>query len=413
MTATVTAVGACICESEWDDEACPAHGENRRNGAGAAEERRHRLTPMSAADLVRYVATTPTPSWLIEGWFARGGEDYGILSAEAKAGKTWLGLDLAVAVAAGVPWLDVYNTSQGTVLVYVGEGGRRTTERRLQAICEHYGVRLADLPLHIVEGVPHLAVVEDELMFEQSVSQLKPALVIIDPLYLAARGANASQLNEMGEVLETAQRVCQRHEAALLIIHHWNRGGTGGGGDRATGAGPWEWARVSLSMRADGQPKRTVRSGGRLRVEQRLIVEGQGGNMAPITLQVDRAVTGVPRSLVDPLGYEVEATEIASTQDQPKENAQSVRSGILATVADHPLRCTAGDLFKPDGPFRVAGRKAVEAALKPMLRDGELVAVEHRHPDTERKADRLQLGPNLAAPPVPVGEQLAGTESEF
>ena len=71
-----------------------------------------------------------------------------------------------------------------------------------------------------------------------------PKLVIVDPLYLSARGANLADLYAMGEMLEGVQRLCQEHGAALLVVTHFNRK-QGAGAGRITGAGPAEWGRVS------------------------------------------------------------------------------------------------------------------------------------------------------------------------
>ncbi len=48
-------------------------------------------------------------------------------------------------------------------------------------------------------------------LVEAEIERHRPVLVIIDPLYLAARGARGWDLYEMGAHLEGIQLVCQRH----------------------------------------------------------------------------------------------------------------------------------------------------------------------------------------------------------
>jgi AAA domain len=55
----------------------------------------------SIAELCAEVDAAGTVAWLIRGlWPA---DAYGVLGADPKVGKTWLALDLAVAVASGSP----------------------------------------------------------------------------------------------------------------------------------------------------------------------------------------------------------------------------------------------------------------------------------------------------------------------
>src|SRR5688572_2554322 len=76
-----------------------------------------------------------------------------------KAGKTWAGLDLALSVAAGLPWLGRFGCPiPGEVLVFLGEGGERNAVRRLRAIAAHKGIDdLAALPIRLCDRVPKLA----------------------------------------------------------------------------------------------------------------------------------------------------------------------------------------------------------------------------------------------------------------
>jgi AAA domain len=74
------------------------------------------------------------------------------------------------------------------------------------------------------------------------------ALVVLDPLYLAAAGASGANLYDMGAVLQAIQGVCQVAGCALLVVTHWSKTGDGRGADRISGAGPAAWARVICSV---------------------------------------------------------------------------------------------------------------------------------------------------------------------
>jgi len=223
----------------------------------AAEPRR--LTFQSLRELCAEVDAMGPPTWLFRGiWPA---DAYGVLAAEDKAGKTWAISDAAVAVAAGRPWLSVFPCdAPGSVLVFVGEGGKRNTVRRLRAVAEAHDVQAEDLDVVVVDRVPHLS---SPPQLAEVAAQLRAhaaRLVILDPLYLAARGSSGSDLYAMGEALEGLQHVCQTAGAALLVVTHFKkapeiarRGQTGRTANRITGVGPSAWGRVLVTGAAESR----------------------------------------------------------------------------------------------------------------------------------------------------------------
>ena len=279
----------------------PAAGRARRPVFPAAE-----LAVSSYREVAARVAAAGEPRWLIQGiWPA---DAYGVLAAQEKAGKTWAALDLAVSVATGQPWLDHFACpSPGPVLVFLGEGGERATVRRIEAIATAKGIdpdQLAD-PLRLCFRVPRLAApgAGGELAAIQAELDSHPAaLVVLDPLYLAAAGASGSNLSDMGAVLQAIQGVCQQAGCALLVVTHWNKTGDGRGADRISGAGPAAWARVICSVSihyrgSDPDGASNVVLG----------VELIGGEIADTRFRIRRRVQADdPADLGAPLAYAVE-----------------------------------------------------------------------------------------------------------
>ncbi len=279
----------------------PTAGRARRPAPLAAE-----LDISSYREVAAWVAAAGEPRWLIQGlWPA---DAYGVLAAQEKAGKTWAALDLAVSVATGRPWLEHFACPiAGPVLVFLGEGGERATVRRIEAIATAKGVdpeQLAD-QLRLCFRVPRLAApgAGSELAAIQAELTAHPAaLVVLDPLYLAAAGASGSDLYDMGAVLQAIQGVCQQAGCALLLVTHWNKTGDGRGADRISGAGPAAWARVICSVSiqhrgSDADGASTVLLG----------VELIGGEIADTRFRVRRRVHAEdPTDLGSPLSYSVE-----------------------------------------------------------------------------------------------------------
>jgi hypothetical protein len=298
----------------------PATGRARRPVLPAAE-----LAISSYGEVAARVAAAGEPRWLIQGiWPA---DAYGVLAAQEKAGKTWAALDLAVSVACGRPWLDHFACpSPGAVLVFLGEGGVRATVRRIEAIATAKGVdpeQLADR-IRLCFRVPRLAAAGagSELAAMQAELEAHPAaLVVLDPLYLAAAGASGSNLYDMGAVLQAIQGICQQAGCALLVVTHWNKTGDGRGADRISGAGPAAWARVICSIAvhyrgSDPEGASMVLLG----------VELIGGEIADTRFRIRRRVhADDPADLGAPLSYAVEVLA-ADDEDQDLEPAAAALS---------------------------------------------------------------------------------------
>jgi hypothetical protein len=185
--------------------------------------------------------------WLIRGIWPAGA--YGVHGAEMKAQKSWNGFDLAVSVASGTPWLNTYEVdAPGPVIIFAGEGGKAAIVRRLRAICNGRGLKAEDLPIVVCARAPHLGNNAHLALFQEQTAHTKPRLVILDPLYLSAGGADGKDLYAMGALLERAQHTCEAHDASLFVITHYNRK-EGTGPMRITGAGPAEWGRVLIGAK--------------------------------------------------------------------------------------------------------------------------------------------------------------------
>lgn len=242
---------------DWHDREPPPDDDPPEPPSSALEDPTQvlvrRLRFQSMRDLCAEVDAMGPPTWLFRGvWPA---DAYGVLGAEDKAGKTWAIGDAAVCVATGRSWLGMFPCdAPGPVLVFVGEGGKRNTVRRMRAIAEAHGVRAEDLDIVTVDRVPHLNSASQLLEVEQHLTARPPRLVILDPLYLAARGADGSSLYGMGEALEGLQHLCQAAGAALLVVTHFRkdppsrgRGGATRSSARITGVGPSAWGRVLVT----------------------------------------------------------------------------------------------------------------------------------------------------------------------
>jgi hypothetical protein len=284
------------------------------------------------ADVAAEVDARGPRRWLIRGLWPAG--DYGVHGAEPKAGKTWNALDLAVSVASGTPWLGAFPIeTTGPVIVFAGEGGDGNLVRRVRAIAAGRGVPADDLPIWVCVRAPHLSDAAHLAEFDRTVRAVKPALVTLDPLYLAAGGANGADLYAMGRLLERPQHICQAAHAALFVVTHYNRARDLKGAARLTGAGPAEWGRVLIgaeivSRHTDNLTKATT-------VLSELTVTG--GEIPDQTIRVRRVVRAHdPDDLDSPLDYTVDTPDDDDPQPMPSgSNLPPAATKLLAAVRAH------------------------------------------------------------------------------
>jgi hypothetical protein len=148
-------------------------------------------------------------SWLLADKLPAGG--ISVLSAKPKVGKSTLARCLALAVARGEPFLGC-ETTQGPV-IYLALEEKRSEVRR------HF-VELGasgDEPIHI-----HCAAAPKDAMPElcKVVAELKPALVVIDPLFKFVRVADEKAYAETCQAIEPLLTLARETGAHVMLVHH-------------------------------------------------------------------------------------------------------------------------------------------------------------------------------------------------
>jgi hypothetical protein len=339
------------------------------------EERRRApcLQFHDVADLATEVDAAGEPRYLLRPVWAE--DDYGVLGAVDKAGKSWMAADAAVSIASATRWLGIFDVdAPGPVLLFVGEGGRRKIVRRMRAICSERGLKLEQLahPVRVCLRVPHLTDAVAMSAMEQEIAATRPALVIIDPLYLAARGARGSDLYDMGAHLEEAQAIAQRHGAALMVVTHWNQTGKGTGAIRFSGAGPSAWGRVLIS--AAVVSRHTDSSTKRTSVVLDLVI--QGDEVPDQTVRIRREVWSEdPDDLTAVLHYEVTPVETGAARDPRTSGLRPSAGRVLHVLERDGSQLTVrqiGDLLAVDGQGPPLKARTIQEALGE-LADADLV----------------------------------------
>ena len=174
------------------------------------------LKPISAKDLA--AKTFSPPRWAVPDLLPEG---LIILAGKPKAGKSWLALNVAVAVASGGVALGKIQVETGEVLYLALEDSERRLQERLKKIIplESFPENLHFLtardfpPLH-KGGLDAL----DNWLNEHPQARL----VIIDTLARVkpARGKNTDAYDHDTAIISTLQTLSIKHRVALILVHH-------------------------------------------------------------------------------------------------------------------------------------------------------------------------------------------------
>jgi hypothetical protein len=199
--------------------------------------------------------------WLIAGLWAE--QAVGVVGGEPKCCKSFLALDIAVAVASGAPCLRRFGVPRaGRVLLYAAEDALHIVRRRLDGICEAAGLALADLDILVITAPTlRLDIEADRRNLAETVARLKPRLLVLDPFVRLHRiDENAS--GEVAPLLAYLRELQRRHGMAVLLVHHARKGaGNARAGQALRGSSEFHaWGDSNLYLRRDGDGDRLTLS---------------------------------------------------------------------------------------------------------------------------------------------------------
>ena len=159
------------------------------------------------------------PQWLVEDlWSACA---VGVIGGAPKACKSMMGLDLAVSVASGTACLGRFEVhTPGPVLVYLAEDALPCVRDRVAQLCQHRGLALETLNLHVLT-VPSLRLdlERDRQALEKTLEQLKPKLLLLDPLVRLHR-LDENSAADISGLLGFLRHINRTYQLALVLVHH-------------------------------------------------------------------------------------------------------------------------------------------------------------------------------------------------
>jgi hypothetical protein len=175
---------------------------------------------------IEELESLPPPKWLLPNILPEGQT---WLYGEPGSGKTFLALDWAAAVAA----------TGLNVIYFVGEGVTGFA-RRVHAWRRAHAKNLSTF--YAVPQAPHLLDREAVGILRQTVTELSPALVVVDTFARASVGGDENSAKDVGLAIDALDTLWREHGVSSLVIHHSNKyGGSERGSSAIRGAADATW----------------------------------------------------------------------------------------------------------------------------------------------------------------------------
>jgi len=181
-------------------------------------------TPYATLQAGELERTTAPLAWIVDGLFLDAGA--GILGGAPKAGKSFLALDLCVAIASGTSCAGRFRVlAPGPVVLRCAEDPNAVVSSRLSSLARARGRALKDLPIEVIvdsvrlpEGLPRL---------EATLAATRPRLLLLDPLIRLHR-ADENSASEMSVILDGLRNLARSSRTAVLLVHHARKAAAAG-----------------------------------------------------------------------------------------------------------------------------------------------------------------------------------------
>ena len=161
--------------------------------------------------------------WLIEGLWAD--QAVGIVGGEPKCCKSFLALDVAVAVASGAPCLRRFPVMRtGPVLLFAAEDALHVVRRRLEGIALAAQVAFETLDIHVITTASlRLDRKEDQIRLQETVDAVRPRLLVLDP-FVRLHRVDENVAADVAPLLDYLRQLERRFHTAVLLVHHARKG---------------------------------------------------------------------------------------------------------------------------------------------------------------------------------------------
>lgn len=159
------------------------------------------------------------PPWLIQDLWAH--QAVGIIGGAPKCCKTYLALEIALAVASGAPCLGRFPVHDpGPVLLFAAEDAPPQVHDRLQDLARARSVDFTSLPVFLILAEQlRLDLQVDKNRLQHAVQEQRPRLLILDP-FVRLHRLDENSAMDVSALLADLRTLQRRFHLAVLLVHH-------------------------------------------------------------------------------------------------------------------------------------------------------------------------------------------------
>lgn len=331
------------------------------------------------------------PGWLVEGFWGR--RSHGIVAGQPKVFKSTFVHDLAVSVASGKPFLGKYPVVEpGPVILIQNENADWLMKDRTEKIVAQRDLggkikHISDRKIRVEMFPPEIPLYSinqqgfsfsnnsDLEQIEELIKEIKPVLVIFDPLYLMF-GGSLNSAEELNPILNWLLSLKNDYKTGVLLVHHYNKGTDDNrGGQKMLGSVALHgWVESAWYLRRNpDQPKHSEDPNQAIKDPASIIMEREfrtAASYPELELKIKMGPFGDSYYDVDVDIYD---------PDKAKEScdeAKEVAKDTIVSILSHTTTCLSLSQLWEDFEsqnYSKINKKEYRALLDELIKEGSVV----------------------------------------
>ncbi len=356
------------CAEKWD-----TFSQQRSIGRGAVTlasllhmtKDKRNLSPYSK-DLTVYsvqqLLALPQLTWLVKGVIPDVG--MGVLYGDSGAGKTFVAIDLALAICQGLDWQGC-KVKNPTGVLYVSAEGGGGMSKRLQAYSKHHGIDLTDIHMGFVTVGLNLREGDAKRVIDGCRKMEgcdKPiGFIVMDTLNRTIGGADENSSQDMGKYIDAINQIVKATGAFVLIIHHSGKNTSLG-------------ARGHSSLRAAVDTEMSIKADGKVRVLT--ITKSRDGETGkPYAFRLGVIKLGIDEDLVpitSCVALPADINDAKSLKPKPSGQWQALVIDMFQELGSKYTIVELLQLIQGTNPIQRRWRESTRKAISDLLKKGVL-----------------------------------------
>lgn len=185
------------------------------------------VTPFETRRAAALDTSPPEARWLIESLWADSG--VGVIGGTPKSYKSWLGLEIACAVASGTRCLGHFEVPRaGPTLVYLAEDDLGEVRIRLEHLARSKGLLLDQLDVHVIcAPTVRLDIERDLKRLAKTVAQIQPRFLLLDP-FVRLHHLDENNASDISHILGHLRTIQRHYDTAVCVVHHTRKQSSSG-----------------------------------------------------------------------------------------------------------------------------------------------------------------------------------------